>query len=185
MKYLSLFVLFSVALCTAQISPTSEQINLEALDHKSKLAEQSLVKNIPLKNIGPSVMSGRVVDIAVNPENAIEFYVGYASGGLWYTNNNGTTFTPLLDGTDTQNVGAVAVHWPSGTIYLGTGENNSSRSSYAGIGILKSNDKGKTWKNSGLSDSHHIGRIRINPNNPDEVVVGVTGHWPFSMKTPS
>lgn len=176
MKYLSLFVLFSVALCTAQISPTSEQINLEALDHKSKLAEQSLVKNIPLKNIGPSVMSGRVVDIAVNPENAIEFYVGYASGGLWYTNNNGTTFTPLLDGTDTQNVGAVAVHWPSGTIYLGTGENNSSRSSYAGIGILKSNDKGKTWKNSGLSDSHHIGRIRINPNNPDEVVVGVTGH---------
>ncbi|HAF79354.1 MAG TPA: glycosyl hydrolase, partial [Maribacter sp.] len=133
-------------------------------------------KNIPLKNVGPSVMSGRVVDLAVNDNNPTEYYVAYASGGLWYTNNNGNTFTPVMDETQTQNLGDIAVHWQSGTIWVGTGENNSSRSSYAGIGILKSTDKGKTWQHMGLSDSHHIGRIVVNPDNANEVTVGVTGH---------
>ena len=100
----------------------------------------------------------------------------YASGGVWHTVNNGTSFTPILDTSQTQNVGDIAVHWDTKTIWVGTGENNSSRSSYAGIGILNSNDNGKTWTNVGLTDSHHIGRILINPNNPDEVVIGVTGH---------
>ncbi|WP_272150903.1 VPS10 domain-containing protein [Tenacibaculum aiptasiae] len=155
---------------------TSSKIVKESLVQKEALAKTSIVKNVSFENIGPTVMSGRVVDIDVNPENTTEFYVGYASGGLWYTNNNGTTFTPVLDSSPTQNVGDIAVDWKSGTLWVGTGENNSSRSSYAGIGILKSTDKGKTWENVGLQDSHHIGRILINPNNPDEVVVGAIGH---------
>lgn len=161
---------------------TLPKIIVESLQKKEVLTKTSLVKNIPFTNIGPTVMSGRVVDIDVNPENTTEFYVGYASGGLWYTNNNGTTFTPVLDNSPTQNVGDIAIDWKNGTIWVGTGENNSSRSSYAGIGILKSTDKGKTWKNVGLTDSHHIGRILINPNNPDEVVVGVIGHLYSSNK---
>lgn len=148
----------------------------QAVAAKEAAIQNSLVKNLPFKNIGPSVMSGRVVDLAVNPNKPSEFYVGYASGGLWYTTNNGTTFTPVMDNAPTQNVGEVTVDWKSGTIWVGTGENNSSRSSYAGIGILKSTDKGATWQNVGLADSHHIGRILINPSNPDEVVVGVLGH---------
>ncbi len=159
----------------AQQATSSKQIK-EALQQKEILTEQSIVKNIPFKNIGPTVMSGRVVDIDVNPENTTEFYVGYASGGVWYTNNNGTTFIPVLDNSPTQNVGDIAVDWKKGIIWVGTGENNSSRSSYAGIGILKSTDKGKTWTNVGLTDSHHIGRILINPKNSDEVIVGVIGH---------
>ncbi|WP_420552112.1 VPS10 domain-containing protein [Tenacibaculum aiptasiae] len=155
---------------------TSSKTVKESLVQKEALAKTSIVKNVSFENIGPTVMSGRVVDIDVNPENTTEFYVGYASGGLWYTNNNGTTFTPVLDSSPTQNVGDIAVDWKSGTLWVGTGENNSSRSSYAGIGILKSTDKGKTWENVGLQDSHHIGRILINPNNPDEVVVGAIGH---------
>ncbi|RUA09914.1 MAG: glycosyl hydrolase [Flavobacteriia bacterium] len=139
-------------------------------------SQESVVKNISFRSVGPSVMSGRVVDLDVNPANPSEFYVGYASGGVWYTNNNGTTFTPVMDNAPTQNVGDIAVDWKNGTIWVGTGENNSSRSSYAGIGVLKSTDKGKTWVNTGLTDSHHIGTILINPENPDEVVVGVTGH---------
>jgi len=139
-------------------------------------SQESIVKNIPFTNIGPNIMSGRVADLAVNPNNSTEFYVAYASGGLWYTNNNGTTFTPILDNSPTQNVGAVAVDWSTKTIWVGTGENNSSRSSYAGIGMLKSTDGGKSWHNMGLLDSHHIGSILINPKNANEVVVGVIGH---------
>ena len=137
------------------------------------LVSQSLVSKLPLTNIGPSVMSGRVTDLDVNPNTPHEFYVGYASGGLWYTNNNGTTFSAVMDNSPTQNIGDIAVHWPSHTIYVGTGENNSSRSSYAGIGILKSTDKGASWQHIGLADSHHIGKIEINPSTtPDEVIVG-------------
>jgi len=121
-------------------------------------------------------MSGRIVAVAINPDQTTEFYAAYASGGLWYTNNNGTTFTCVTNNAPTQNMGAIAVDWENGTIWVGTGESNSSRSSYAGIGVLKSNDKGKTWQNVGLKNSHHIGKIIINKNNPSEVIVGVIGH---------
>lgn len=157
-------------------SPTTSNVVKKSLAKKANMMNASLVKNVTFANIGPTVMSGRVADVAVNPENPIEFYVGYASGGLWYTNNNGTTFTPVLDNSPTQNIGDIAVDWPSGTIWVGTGEKNSSRSSYAGIGMLKSTDKGKTWVHVGLSDSHHVSRILINPKNADEVIVGVIGH---------
>ena len=127
-------------------------------------------------NIGPTIMSGRVVDVAVNPKNPTEFYVAYASGGLWYTNNNGTSFLPVMDSAETINCGSVSVDWTSGTIWVGTGEVNSSRSSYAGVGVLKSSDKGKTWQNLGLNDSHHISRIWVNPSNTNELIVSAVGH---------
>ena len=175
-KFFLSVILVSTVIGTAQIAPTQKAEIQKALQQKETMDASSLVKNIPFKNIGPSIMSGRVVDIDVNPSNPTEFYVGYASGGLWHTNNNGTSFTPVMDNSMTQNVGDIAVDWKTGTIWVGTGENNASRSSYAGIGILKSTDKGKSWQQMGLEDSHHIGRIILNPSNPNEVVVGVTGH---------
>ncbi|MDY8135096.1 VPS10 domain-containing protein [Aquimarina sp. 2201CG5-10] len=172
----SLLLLFVSSFIFSQQQPTQSEAVQQALKQKKQMESSSLVKNVPFTNIGPSIMSGRIVDIDVNPNNTNEFYAGYASGGLWYTNNNGTTFNPVMDAAETINVGDIAVDWKNNIVWIGTGENNSSRSSYAGTGILKSTDKGKTWKNVGLADSHHIGRIIINPNNPDEVVVGVTGH---------
>lgn len=166
---------FYAASFAQQPSTTSNEIE-KALIAKNAKHECSIVKNVPFKNIGPTIMSGRIVDLAVNEENPNEFYAAYASGGLWHTTNNGNTFTPILDTSETQNIGDIAVDWTTKTIWVGTGENNASRSSYAGIGILKSSDNGKTWENVGLKDSHHIGRILINPKNPDEVIVGVTGH---------
>lgn len=160
----------------AQPRATTETLVEEALDAKTKLAESSLLKNIALTNIGPAIMSGRVVDLAVNDADPTEFYVAYASGGLWHTKDNGISFTPIMDNAPTQNIGDIAVHWASNTIWVGTGENNASRSSYAGIGVLKSTDNGTTWEHMGLKDSHHIGRIVIDPDNPDTVIVGVTGH---------
>ena len=170
-------VLFSALIVQSvswgQVSAEAIQQSLEA---KKIMEKQSLFQNVAFENVGPTVMSGRVVDVDVNPENPTEFYVGYASGGLWYTNNNGMSFSPVMDAAPTQNVGDIAIDWKRGTIWVGTGEVNSSRSSYAGIGVLKSEDKGKTWQNMGLHDSHHISRILINPSNSDEVVVGAVGH---------
>ena len=172
---LLLAILFNFQSNAQQLSSTPDVIQ-NALQQKVQMQQNSLVKNVSFTNIGPTIMSGRVTDLAVNPTNPTEFFVAYASGGVWHTVNNGTTFKPILDASNTQNVGDIAVHWDTRTIWVGTGENNASRSSYAGIGILKSNDNGKTWENVGLPDSHHIGRILMNQNNPDEVVVGVTGH---------
>ena len=172
-KTLFLFITIGIS---AQQSATDSEVVTKALQEKEALTKTSIIKNLSFTNIGPTVMSGRVADIDVNPNDPTEFYVGYASGGLWYTNNNGASFTPLLDNSPTQNVGDIAVDWNNRTIWVGTGEKNSSRSSYAGIGMLKSNNQGKTWEHVGLSDSHHVSRIVINSENPEEVVVGVIGH---------
>lgn len=180
MRRLLFLLPFSIAM--AQPVPTSPEIIRQTAFKWDSLVSNSYVSKLPLTNIGPSVMSGRVTDLDVNPNAPHEFYVAYASGGLWYTNNNGTSFSPAMDNSPTQNIGDIAVHWPSHTIYVGTGENNASRSSYAGIGILKSIDKGKSWQLLGLGDAHHIGKIEINPNNPNEVVVGVMGHLYSSNK---
>ena len=108
--------LFVAQFSFSQSAATSAAKVQEALKQKAELTKNSTVKNIEFTNIGPTIMSGRVVDLDVNPKNTTEFYVAYASGGLWYTNNNGTTFTPVLDNSPTQNIGDIAVDWNSGTI---------------------------------------------------------------------
>ena len=175
-KIIPLFLAFISVQSFSQNPATSSSDLERGIQQKQQLTETSLVKNIPFKSIGPSVMSGRVTAVEVNPENPTEFYIAYASGGVWYSNNNGTSFAPILDNSPTQNVGSLTVDWKTKTIWVGTGEVNASRSSYAGIGLLKSTDQGKTWENMGLTDSHHISNILINPNNPNEIVVSAVGH---------
>jgi photosystem II stability/assembly factor-like uncharacterized protein len=167
---ISSFVLFS------QPNATDAESIIKAYENKEVLVQSSRVKNIEFRNIGPTIMSGRVVALEVNPQDPTKFYVAYASGGVWYTDNNGTSFNSISDDWPTQNIGEIAMDWNNGILWVGTGENNSSRSSYSGIGILKTNADGSNWQNVGLHDSHHIGKILINPENSNHVVIGVTGH---------
>lgn len=151
---------------------------LEQFEKHQKLDDQSYFKNIPFRNIGPTIMSGRVTDIEVNPSNPNEFYAAYASSGLWYSNTSGINFTPLFEKEATMTIGDIAVDWSTEnkTIWVGTGESNSSRSSYAGLGIYKSNDEGKTWNHSGLESTQHIGRIVLHPNNSNILWVASIGN---------
>jgi len=139
-------------------------------------AQNNLTEAVKAKNIGPTIMSGRVVDIAVNPNKPEEFYVAYASGGLWHTVNNGASFSAIMDTAPTLNCGSVFVDWQTKIIWVGTGEVNASRSSYAGSGLLKSTDNGKNWQNLGLNDTHHISKIWVNPANNSEITVAAVGH---------
>ncbi|MBA3649432.1 MAG: glycosyl hydrolase [Chitinophagales bacterium] len=155
---------------------------LTGFEQRKNLEASSLLSQIQFRNVGPTIMSGRVVDVDVNPNDATEFYVAYASGGLWYTHNNGLSFQPIFDQEAVMTIGDIAVKWSNknssdqNIIWVGTGENNSSRSSYSGFGIFKSVDGGKTWINSGLPESHHIGRIVLDPDDADIVFVAVLGH---------
>jgi photosystem II stability/assembly factor-like uncharacterized protein len=160
----------------AQVKPTSAAERLKTNDQKKALLKNSLVNQIAFKNIGPSVMSGRVVDIDANPTDPTEFYVAYASGGVWYTNNNGQSFTSIFDSESTLTIGDIAVNWPAKIIWVGTGEVNSSRSSYAGNGMYKSTDGGKHWDYLGLPESHHIGKIQLHPTDPNTIWVAALGH---------
>ncbi|MEP1033555.1 glycosyl hydrolase [Ekhidna sp.] len=156
--------------------PTSAEDRWKGYQQRLKLEENSLIKNVPFKNVGPTVMSGRVVDLAVDPVDPSHFYVAYASGSLWETKNNGTSFDPIFDNQIVMTIGDIAVDWKNGILYVGSGENNSSRSSYSGYGMFKSSDNGETWENIGLTETHHIGRILIHPSNPNTLWVGALGH---------
>ena len=169
-------LLLASTLSFAQPKSSDSAKLVDAYQQKEELTKSSRVKNIHFRNIGPTIMSGRVVALEVNPKDPTKFYVAYASGGVWYTDNNGTSFKSISEDWPTQNIGEITMDWKNKILWVGTGENNSSRSSYSGIGILKTEPNGSNWVNVGLTDSHHIGKILINPTNKDHVIVGVTGH---------
>lgn len=181
-KHLVLQILIATILSTsyiqsyAQIKPTSASERLKGMERRKLLEQNSLVKDVKFRNIGPSIMSGRVVDIEANPADPTEIYVAYATGGLWHSTNNGQSFTPIFDNEQVIGIGDIAVNWNTKTIWVGTGEVNSSRSTYAGVGVYKSNNNGKTWEYMGLPESHHIGKIQLHPKDANTAWVAVLGH---------
>ncbi|MFN7119263.1 MAG: VPS10 domain-containing protein [Saprospiraceae bacterium] len=177
-KILILFLLLGYQFVLAQEQPpfTPAETRIKSFEQRKALEKVSIANAIAFRGIGSSVMSGRVVDIDVSPTDPSHFYVAYASGGLWKTVNNGISFTPLFDKEVVMTIGDIAVDWARNIIWVGTGEVNSSRSSYAGVGVFKSTDGGKSWQHLGLGESHHIGRIVLHPSDPNIAWVGVLGH---------
>jgi photosystem II stability/assembly factor-like uncharacterized protein len=126
--------------------------------------------------IGPGAASGRVMSIAVNPRNKFEYYVGVASGGVWKTMNDGTTWTPVFDGEGSYSIGWVELDPnDASVVWVGTGESNSQRSVSYGDGIYRSDDGGKSWQNLGLKKSEHIGRVVVDPRDSKVVYVAAEG----------
>ena len=144
----------------------------------SSFNEQTVI-SLKYRNLGPFRMGARVSAVAVpdGKDHLYTWYVGFWTGGLWKTTNNGTTFEPVFDGHERLAIGAVATA-PSNPdiVWVGTGDAFTSRSSLAGDGVYKSTDAGKTWSNVGLKDTHHISRIVIDPANPNVVYVAAMGH---------
>src|SRR6476659_9743130 len=129
--FISVFTCSFLPICTsvlAQVKPTPAGERTKSVEQRLALEKRSIVNDVKFRSIGPSIMSGRVVDVDVNHVDPTEFYIAYATGGLWHTTNNGQSFIPIFDSLDVLFIGDVAVNWKTRTIWVGTGEVNSSRS---------------------------------------------------------
>ncbi len=173
---LLIMILFSTPGISQNIKPTTPKELDASIEKRNELRDNSIFKNYPIRSVGPVVMSGRITDIAVHPENPRIFYVGYASGGVFKTTNSGNSMEPVFDHQDALGIGDLAIFEADPeVVWVGTGENNSSRSSYAGAGVFKSMDGGNSWQYSGLRGTQHIGRVVTHPTDVNTVWVAALG----------
>ena len=176
-----MLVLFSVTSLTGQVkAPLQSSVErVKAFSKTDAMRNVSPYKDLHWQYVGPTNISGRCTDVeAVQPRGkSYTIWVGSATGGVWKSVNEGTTFVPVFDDMPTASVGDIAID-PSNPdiVWVGTGEANIFRSSNAGAGVYKTTDGGKTWKLMGLENTHTIGRIRVNPKNGNTVYVAATGH---------
>lgn len=157
--------------------PTPAEARLAAYRQRLTLEQASVLHGPVFKSVGPVACGGRVSDVEGYADRPHTFRVAYASGGLWVTENHGTIWTPLFDRSPSITIGDFATDpndWQ--TIWLGTGEKNASRSSYAGTGVYFSSDGGTHWDHRGLAETHHISRILVHPEDGNTVYVAAIGH---------
>jgi photosystem II stability/assembly factor-like uncharacterized protein len=140
------------------------------------LFQASTFAGLKFRNLGPAFMSGRIADIAIDPENDNTWYIAVGSGGVWKTENAGTTWIPLFDKEKSYSIGCVTID-PNNphTVWVGTGENIGGRHVGYGDGIYKSEDGGGSWTNMGLKESQHISKIIVHPTNSEIIWVAAQG----------
>jgi photosystem II stability/assembly factor-like uncharacterized protein len=166
---------------------------------ETRALEASDLSALSWRSVGPANMGGRVAAIALSPSEPKTFFIGYATGGLWKTTNNGTTFTPVFDSYETSSIGSVAVAdapsdwdgWKDDDetsmqdraqkgrgmiVWVGTGEGNNRNSSSWGHGVYRSTDGGQTFTNVGLENTHEIPALAVDPRDPDVCYVAALGH---------
>lgn len=140
-------------------------------------SDDPMLKRFVFRGIGPASMMGRIDDFAVVENSPSTYYVAFATGGLWKTTNNGTTFEPVFDSYSTHSIGDVAVcQTDPNIVWVGTGEANNRQSSSFGDGIFKSTDGGKTFTHMGLRETQSIARVVIDPKDANTVYVAALGH---------
>ena len=163
----SLAILFSHNLVVGQSSKESK---------KSKNPVKSALNGFKFRSIGPAFMSGRIADIAIDPKNENVWYVAVGSGGVWKTENAGTTWMPLTDNMPFYSTGCITIDpHNNSSIWLGTGENVGGRHVGIGHGVYHSKDGGKSWKDMGLKKSEHISKIIVHPEDPNTLWVASQG----------
>ena len=162
-----------------RIHSTDPVLRMKWFSQHEEMKKNTPFKDLKWQHLGPKNVSGRSTDIAVVTPKGKNYtiYVATASGGVWKTENEGTTWEPIFDQEASTSIGDVTIA-PSNNdiVWIGTGEPNIFRSSMAGSGVYKSTDAGKTWKHMGLTGTHTIPRIVIHPKNPDIVYVAASGH---------
>ena len=151
-------------------------VPLNAQRRKAQVEEKISLDAFEFRNIGPAFLSGRIADIAIDPNDENRWFVAVGSGGVWKTENSGTTWKPLFDEQNSYSTGCVTIDpTNSNVIWVGTGENVGGRHVAYGDGVYKSIDGGETWKNMGLTSSEHISKIVVHPTNPNVVWVASQG----------
>lgn len=166
------FIFVLIFLLIASVSFAAKEKKEEKKDPMSS----STFSGLKFRSIGPAYCSGRISDFAVNPNDHSEYYVAVASGNIWKTNNNGTTWKPIFEKYGAYAIGCLEMD-PNNpnVVWAGTGENNSQRALGYGDGVYKTEDGGKSWKHKGLKTSRQIGKILVDPRNSDVVYVAAEG----------
>ncbi len=183
---LVIFLAYLIGLCSGVFvragvaQPTHPDVRMASWSEHVSMAERSSFRGLPWRSIGPLQAGARVEAIAVPPGNHGIIYVGIGSGNLWKTVNNGTTWSPIFDNESTFSIGDVAVSASNpDVVWVGTGETQPRPwgYSYAGTGVFRSVDAGASWQHMGLADTHHIGKVLIDPQNENTVFVAAIGHF--------
>jgi photosystem II stability/assembly factor-like uncharacterized protein len=169
----------SAAAAPRRVTSTDPALRLKGFEAHQAMKQASPFKDLKWQFLGPKNISGRSIDVAVASPRGRTYtiYVAAATGGLWKTDNEATTWQPVFEQGPATTIGDVAIA-PSNPdiVWIGTGEANIFRSSQAGAGVYKSVDAGKTWQHAGLTATSTIPRILIHPSNPDIVYVAASGH---------
>lgn len=173
-KSTSFFILVACSILCCTHSYSQKQKSTPAASSSALTAD--MFSGLKFRSIGPAVTSGRISDLAVNPNNHKEYFVAAAAGGVWKTSNAGITYDPVFENEGSFSIGCVRID-PNNTnvVWVGTGENNNQRSASYGDGIYKSEDGGQSWKNVGLKTSEHTGMIAIDAKNSNTVYVAAYG----------
>jgi photosystem II stability/assembly factor-like uncharacterized protein len=169
-----------IALCLAAghaIVAQGPQEQVPPLPPPINQTDDPLLKRFVWRPIGPTAMGGRIDDIAVLESNTSVIFLGYATGGVWRTDNNATTWRPVFDEQPVTSIGDVTIA-PSdpNIVYVGTGEPNNRQSSSFGAGVFKSTDGGKTFAYAGLKETQTIAKVVVHPKDPDVAYVAAAGH---------